>query len=130
MPTRQKKYVSPVKNEKNLRRPGQKLEEDLYDIIGEKIMPYFTLIIAFGVITFLEWIRYLLKLPLSPYFDTVIFIVITMFSIFKIIKFIKMGKLIKQGLDGERFIAGVLDSFKEKGCKVFDRISTKCRLHM
>lgn len=113
-----REYKSPIK-EKNLRRPGQKLEEDFDDLLNNKATLLFIIVALLFAMTFMEWYRWFLNEPPLPILYTAIFVIGFIICFYKFMQYKKIAGAIKLGLMGERFIAELLDTFKEKGCKVF-----------
>lgn len=117
---------SPIAGRKTLRRPGQKLEEDIIDSLGSYMLYVVLLCFFFGA-TISEWIRYFLKSPISPWTMTIFFVISFAICAPKIKKFYNILKIKAQGRDGERLVAEFIDKVKEKGAKVYhDFQSDKC----
>ena len=117
---------SPIASQKTLRRPGQKLEEDIIDSLGSFMLYAILLCFFFGAM-FSEWLRYFLKSPIRPWTMTIFFVISFAICAPKIKKFYNILKIKAQGRDGERLVAELIDKVKEKGSKVYhDFQSDKC----
>ena len=113
-----KKFKSPI-TDKRLRRPGQKLEEDFDKLLNDKLVLLFMSLGILFAITFMEWYKWFLNEPPRPILYTVFLVIGFIVCFYKFLQYKKTAHRINQGLSGERFIAEILDTFKERGCKVY-----------
>ncbi|MEA3469689.1 MAG: nuclease-related domain-containing protein, partial [Thermodesulfobacteriota bacterium] len=83
---------------------------------------YVMVSIMFIVMAGREWWVYYKDLPPSPKLLTFVAVVTVLYSAVKIRKVLKEVKLLRQGREGERAVGQYLESFREKGCKIFHDI--------
>ncbi len=110
--------------EKPLRNAGQSLNEELDRLFNDRMLPYFLAAALFFIATIMNWLSYFSRshLFLSNCFFTVIATVVIIYASLKIISLKKVADSLNLGLKGEKFIGEFLDSFKEKGYKVYHDI--------
>lgn len=112
---------SPIKA-KTLRHYGQSLDERIDTLVNDNAIFYAMIAIMFVVMAGREWWVYYKDLPPSPKLMTFIAVTALVVSFIKIRKIIKEVKQLRQGRDGERAVGQYLESFREKGCKIFHDI--------
>ncbi len=112
---------SPLK-EKPLRTPGQSLDEEIEKIIDDKVMPYIMASSMILFITLFEWYRWYTSTPPSPWTFSIIAIFVIVLSVYKTIPLIKRLRALKQGRDGEKAVAEMLNFYREAKMKVFHDI--------
>lgn len=108
---------SPIREaERPLRLPGQSLQERLYEL-GEDFMRNAVLIIVVGVMLLWSLFMWLFKTP--PHVQVIVlstsFIGSLIYFLPKLKKVSLEVKRVKQGRDGERYVAEVLDEVKVGG---------------
>jgi len=105
-----------------LRNPGQSLDEEIDNLITDKVVMYLMFIGYFIFITVFEWWRWYRKSPYTPVLFTIVSIPIISFSIFKLFKIYNQLKVLKLGRDGEKAVGQYLELLRENGCKIFHDI--------
>ena len=108
---------SPLKK-KNLRYPGQSLDDQIFDVLYDKVLVYIMISILLLVMAGIEWSRWYWNTPPSPVLVTILAIGITIYSAIRIYLLKDKIKNLKQGRDGERAVGQLLESMREGGCKV------------
>ncbi len=112
---------SPLKD-KLLRTPGQSLDEEINKIVDDQAMLYITASLMLIVMTVLEWYRWYTSTPPSPWTMTLMAVVVTVFSIYKVLPLRKKLIALRQGRDGEKAVAELLNFYREAKMKVFHDI--------
>lgn len=112
---------SPLKD-KLLRTPGQSLDEEINKIIDDEVMTYVVASAMFVFITLFEWYRWYMEIPPSPLLFTFMTFLVILISIYKFISLRKKIKALKQGRDGEKAVAELLNFYREAKMKVFHDI--------
>jgi hypothetical protein len=112
---------SPLKR-KPLRNPGESLQEEIYSIQTEQLLP--PLIMAFfgiGVAVF-EWWRYLRQAPPQPMLLSAIAFIAVVYGAYKFAVLKKRIRSLRLGMEGEKAVGQFLECLRSKGCKVFHDI--------
>lgn len=115
---KKQKKKSPIKK-KALRIPGQSLDEQLDDILYDKILMYLIASIFFIAMAGIEWWKFYRDAPPSPVIVTFFAVGIVIYSAVRIFLLKDTIKSLKQGRHGERVVGQLLESMREGGCKVF-----------
>lgn len=109
---------SPLK-ESLLRLPGQSLQDEINDLIDDKLTSYLLLPLMFFMMAMMEWIGYFYKAPRQPIVYTVFAIALSGYSFFRILPIRRKLKQLKQARDGERAIGQFLEEMRRDGYQVF-----------
>lgn len=109
---------SPLKNLPMPRQAGQSLDEEIRDLVAEGVMPYLAMAVFVAMLALLEWARWFLKLPPHPVIHTFLAILAAAFSWWKISAATRKMHRLRQGRDGERAVAGILEDLLAQGYKV------------
>lgn len=109
---------SPLKD-KPLRNPGQSLDNELRDLVFDKVLFYFTAAVIFVLLAVVEWWRYYAAASPSPRTYTVIALVVCLLAGWKIWRYVPYARNLKQGREGEKAVGQYLESVRESGAKVF-----------
>lgn len=112
---------SPIKA-KTLRHYGQSLDERIDTLVYDNAIFYMMVTIMFVVMAGREWWVYYKDLPPSPKLMTFIASIAVVVTFYKTRKILKEVKQLRQGRDGERAVGQYLESFREKGYKIFHDI--------
>jgi hypothetical protein len=112
---------SPLKA-KPLRNPGQSLDEQLDEIVNEKMLSWLLVIVVMLVMVGLEWQRW--------YFDTqpnlmgmaVTAMPVIIFSGYRVFVLFYKARSLKLGRDGERVVGQYLEQIRITGDRVFHDI--------
>jgi hypothetical protein len=112
---------SPLKDNP-LHNPGETLDKEIDKLINDDAMSQVMLITFLGVLTILEWVRWWMELPYSPYIYTLLFLVLLSYSLPKIFNIRKQLKALRLGRDGEKAVGQYLESLRANGAKVFHDI--------
>lgn len=115
---------SPLKD-KPLRNPGDSAQSMLDDFLLDKVMFYPFFALAFALLAFVDWYRYLTNTPINPWVFTVSAVIAGLFAIYKVSKAIPVIRSMKLGRDGERAVGQYLETLRETGAKVFHDIPAK-----
>jgi hypothetical protein len=107
-----------------LRNPGQSLDEQIRDLIQEKLIMHLIAIgFAFSIMM-AEWIRYFRPHPPKPLLGTIIFIVVALFCGIKFYLGLKKIKKLRLGRDGEKAVGQFLERFRADGAQVYHDITS------
>lgn len=109
---------SPLRD-RPLRVPGQSIQERIDGLLTDRYDFYAFLTGAFVWLACYDWLRHFLKVPLSPWINTVLAAVIAAWAIPKVLAVRKEVRRLKQGRDGERVVAEVLDRLRAGGAVIF-----------
>lgn len=112
---------SPLKDNP-LRNPGQSLDEAIDKTLNDEALGYIVAPIFFIVIAILEWWRWYVKSPYTPWTYTIIVLFVSTFCIIKLFKIRKKIINLRLGRDGERVVGQYLEGLRENGYKVFHDI--------
>ncbi|XKT74819.1 MAG: nuclease-related domain-containing protein [Patescibacteria group bacterium UBA2163] len=112
---------SPLKN-KPLHLPGQSLDEELNNLIDEKIMTFITIIMVAIAFIIYEWVRFYWSIDPRPVTVTVACSVAIFFSLYRIKKDLKKVHNLKQGREGERIVGQMLEELRSSKCSIFHDI--------
>jgi hypothetical protein len=112
---------SPLKA-KPLRLPGQSLQDEINNLIDDKIESYLLYPLVFFVVAFLEWAGWYYELPRQPWLYTALAIGFSCFAAYRIIPIRRRIKLLKQARDGEKAVGQFLESLRAQGHHVFHDI--------
>lgn len=112
---------SPLKD-KPLRNPGESSHIAFQDYLWEKVLSCLLIPLLFGYIAVLDWIRYLLELPIKPWLTTTIFVASVGIVLYKLYREIPVLKSMTLGRDGEKAVGQFLESLREQGAKIFHDI--------
>jgi hypothetical protein len=112
---------SPLKD-RPLRYTGQSLDEEIDDLVNDKILIYFVAIILLGLATYMQWANYYKPITSPPILTTVIALLAFSFCSFQIYRSFRKLKALKLGRDGERAVGQYLELLREQGCRIFHDI--------
>lgn len=115
------KTRSPLKD-KPLRYVAQSTDEAIDDLVIEKILGHYTVVVIVLMILAHEWQRYYWPLAKPPILMTIFGGGVCIFSIYKFVKHYRKLKNLKLGRNGERAVGQYLESYREFGCKIFHDI--------
>lgn len=112
---------SPLKA-KPLRQPGQSVQEEIDNIIDDKLLLYVLAPVMLIVFAFMEWIKWFFHSPPSPYLISITAIGATIYYSLKIVRLRSDVKNLKLGRDGEKAVGQFLELLREEGCLIFHDI--------
>jgi len=113
-----KKAQSPLKN-KPLRYPGQSLDEEIQNLIDDKIVSSYWFAAVFVLIAILEWAAYLGKWPRQPGAFTVVALIAVAYCVWQFPKVRKRTRALRLGRDGERLVGQFLEGLRTHGARIF-----------
>jgi hypothetical protein len=116
-----KSKKSPLKA-KPLRNPGQSLDEQLIDIVYDKMLSWFVVLTLMLVMTGSEWQRWYFDKPLNPWGMTYTATPIVLFCLYRIYVLFHKARKLKLGRDGERIVGQYLEQIRNAGDRVFHDI--------
>lgn len=102
-----------------LRIPGQSIDEEIRDIIDDRLLPYFLVPGLLIIVTSLEWWRWYKNIPYSPVVWTIFAVCITVYSAIRIQLLKTRLRSLKLGRNGERVVGEYLELLRENGYRVF-----------
>jgi hypothetical protein len=109
---------SPLKDS-FLRHAGQSLDEKIYEVVYEKILPDTFIVLVLIGWAVIEWLRAYFKIPYNPLAITSLVVLMSLYYGFNIARRFKELKNLKLGRDGERAVGEVLDELRKSGYKVY-----------
>jgi len=112
---------SPLKA-KPLRVSGQSVQEEINDLIDDKMLPWFIMALVSVVLAGLEWYRAIFSTPPAPTTYSIVAAFFVLFAALKIIRGRKRLDSLKLGRDGERAVAQYLEGLRTQGFSVFHDI--------
>ncbi len=115
------KKTSPLKA-KPLRQPGQSVEEQIDNLLNDKILPYILFPILAVTFTAFEWYRSIFDPRLHPVMFSILAIIVILIYVPKIFKLKKQLRSLALGRDGEKAVGQYLELLREEGCIVFHDI--------
>jgi hypothetical protein len=114
---------SPIK-EPQLSLPGQSLDQESHDLKNE-VGGAFVAVVAIAILLAgFEWVRWLTNLHPHPVIVTLVCLGFVCFAYHDLIKGRETIRRLKQGRDGERVVAQVLNVLALQGCHIFHDIPT------
>lgn len=115
---------SPLK-ENPLRNPGQSLEEEIEQVRDDQLLPR-VMVASFAVaFAAYEWARSLLDIPPQPVAMTFLALATGVYALHRFPKGLQHLRLLRQGLDGERFVGQYLEAYRREGWHVLHDIPGK-----
>ncbi len=118
---------SPLK-QMPLNTPGESPRPQTDDLIFDKGLIWFLAIAFSFVVAGLEWYRYLLRMPPSPWLMTACAVGVTSPAVFKLKGLPELVKQMRQGLDGEKTVGLFLEGLKSRGYQVIHEVCEDARL--
>ena len=109
---------SPLKD-KPLRNPGQSLDEQLADLVYDKITTPLVMVIVLLMLTCLEWWRYYFSQKPNPYVYSFAVLIAVGYAVFEIRRVWPRYQALKLGRDGEKVVGQYLERLRETGYQVF-----------
>lgn len=112
------KMNSPIKTPP-LRYPGQSLQEELYDIMYDGIIPRISCIVLVFLVAFYDLARLYFNTPPQPLFLFLVGLAISAYYFKELRSLGARFQNVKTGRDGERAVGQSLEELREKGYKVY-----------
>ena len=112
---------SPLKD-KPLRQAGQSVQEELDNIVDDKLFLYLIAPLIAFLYALLEWERYLYPAEPNPLIATFMAVGITIYYAIKIFRLRREIQALKLGRDGEKAVGQYLEILREERCMVFHDI--------
>ena len=107
-----------------LRVPGQSLGERMIDNAYDTIVAPFMIALLLAVLAALEWLRWYLGRPPSPWLYTVIAALAALWAVWRVRRGFAQAAALRLGRDGERAVAQYLEWFRTKDFYVFHDVPT------
>ena len=105
---------SPLK-QKPLRYAGQSLDEEIDRLLNDKLLAYFLFAATFWVVAWLEWFARAMHYPRQPGVYTLAAVFFTGALAYKVWRTRAKVRRLRQGRDGEREVAEVLEQIVQSG---------------
>jgi len=115
------KAISPLKA-KPLRNPGQSVDEQIQDLLDDKLIPAFWTAALLIVVALLEWFAAWRNLPRRPVIWTLFALCGVLYCIWSFRGIRKRARELRLGRDGERVVGQYLDGLREAAARVFHDI--------
>jgi len=115
------KTKSPIKD-KPLRYVAQSADEAIDDLLNDKVLFYWSILVLFLVSIALLWLRYYLPTVGPPVWLTAILGCGCLYCGYRIVQHFRKLKPLKLGRTGERAVGQYLESLRESGAHVFHDI--------
>lgn len=113
---------SPIKN-LPVRMPGQSLREQFDALMDEQVTPWLYLVFFAVFFAGMEWLRYYLKSPFSPWIYTILALVAIGLAVRKFLIIRPSAKALTLGRKGEEAVGQYLDEkLRAMGCQVLHDI--------
>jgi len=112
------KSKSPLKD-RPLRNPGQSLDEQIQEIINDKLYDYLIFPAFFWAIALLDWLAESRGMPRMPGTYALAAIVFTVFAALRFFPLRRQIRQLKQGRDGEMVVGQYLERLRGMGAHVF-----------
>jgi hypothetical protein len=109
---------SPLKD-RPLRRPGQSLDDEIFDRAWDGVISYYLLAFMMVTLVVIEWVWWFIDVPRNPYIFTLGVSPVFVFSLFRIRQGFKKLKPLKLARRGEIAVGQFLEHFREDGARVF-----------
>ncbi len=116
-----KKGRSPLKTPP-LRNPGESLQEQLDEIVNEKVLSYLLLGIMTLSFALMEWLDFFFNPKPHPIVLTLLAIPCVAFSWIKIKRIFPRAKNIVRGIQAEKSVGQYLEQFRAQGYQIFHDI--------
>jgi hypothetical protein len=107
---------------KPLRNPGQSLDEEIDRLLNDRLLGYFFLAGTFWVCAWMEWFAKVMEMPRRPALYVVAAICFTGLLAFRAYQVRRKLQRIRQGRDGEREVAELLQDLIKTGASVIHDI--------
>ena len=115
------KKKSPIKS-KLLRQAGQSVSEGLEEIVFDRILSYYCMVVMIWVLAFYEWLQYFRNAPPAPVAVTSVAIGVTAYALFRGAPLYRKAKHYKLGLSGEKAVGEYFDRLRANGYRVYHDI--------
>ena len=112
---------SPLKHPP-LHNPGESLQEQRFDLVGEKFMPWFVVAAVFIFLSVYMWAIQLGWMPVDAKIVTLITVAICIFTFWKHKAVFRQIRLMNRGLAAEKAVGQFLEQFRAQGYKVIHDI--------
>jgi len=112
---------SPLKD-RPLRYTGQSLDEEIDDLLNDKMLIYVVAVILLITLTAMQWLNFYNPITSPPYALTVISFLAVLYCSFQVYRHFRRLKTLKLGRDGERAVGQYLELLREQGCRIFHDI--------
>ena len=103
---------SPLKGSP-LRNPGQSLDEEIHNVLYEKLLPYYFSVVFLWAITLIEAFGAWRNLPRKPWIYGFVALVGTALLVDRFFKMRRQVQALRLGRDGERVVGQYLDGLRE-----------------
>jgi len=109
---------SPIKAKPH-RYAGQSLDEEIADLINDKLGSVVWFAACMAVIAIYEWAKFSVDAPPAPKTMTAVALVVCGYALFKFYKTRKRVRKLRQARDGEQAVGQFLESQRKQGGYVF-----------
>jgi hypothetical protein len=110
--------VRPKPRAKFLRNPGQSIDEQIDRLINDKFLAFYLFASAFWVFAILEWTAAVSNLPRLPGTYAIAATIFSAIAGFQFWRIRRDVRTLKQGREGEREVAELLEELKHSGARV------------
>lgn len=104
---------------KLLRIPGESIQAEIERLWTDELFLWVMVATFTGLLAVTEWIRWLTKSSPSPWVYSALALIAIGYSFLRLRRARERVRQLTLGLRGERAVAEILDSLREKGAKVF-----------
>lgn len=115
---------SPLKD-KPLHNPGQSIEEQLFDLLYDKLLTPFTLALFLCLLASLEWWAYFNPKPRNPILYTVFALLGLIYVSWRFWRIRPKVHQLRLARDGEKAVGQYLERLREQGYQVFHDVIGK-----
>jgi hypothetical protein len=114
--------LSPLRD-RPLHNPGQSLDQQLRDLLDEKILIPVLAAVILVVLAAMSWIHWLLKAPPNPLLMTLVAGSYSIYVAVVVRRRLRHVATLKLGRDGERAVGQYLELLREGGARVFHDVT-------
>lgn len=101
-----------------LRNPGDSLEQEIQNVIYDKVLMYYLVAMMLVLLVVLEWVRWFRPHEPNPWLWTATAVLGVLVAVPKIRGSIKQVRQLKQGRDGERAVGQFLEGLRSQGAQI------------
>jgi hypothetical protein len=115
---------SPLR-ERPLRAPGQSIQDEIDRIWIDEVFQRLSVAIVAVGFAIIAWVHWVTKSPPNPWLYTALALVVLAYTLLRLRAVGVHLRQLRQGQEGERAVAEVLDSLRTKGAAVFHDVIGK-----
>lgn len=102
-----------------LRTPGQSLQDEINDLIDDKLMPFYAVSVMLAIMAAYEWYAAIMEVPRQPILLTITALIMIALTTVRFVRGRRKVELLKQARDGEKAVGQFLEDLRRKGFYIF-----------